>query len=137
MGLTLGQPEHEALATIGKSGVSLTITHGGNKEIVTDTAAIGECDINFRRSLGFDSTKVLTAVGMTHLIPPTDKGESYDCIIDMLRREYGEPAKEIVDGVTQMRWDFGANMLTFEQKVYNENDEFLLIYYYRKKDFPS
>ncbi len=138
MGLQLGMPAREALKLTGRAPDVLTqVRVRDGKRIITDTVPLTFCKLPMRRSLGFDSLGTLTAIGITYKTTPDKIKSARDCAFQWLTSMFGSSDEEqIHDNTKQEIWHLGAAQLTMEAKGYNENDYFVLIYYYKPNERP-
>ena len=135
-GLTLGMKRHDALLILHKPGNALkNIPFHLGRQIFADTIPITFCNLLFRRSIGFDTTGKLTAIGLTYQTTPGQIKKARDCTLQWLTNTFGPAAREDTkDNVTHDVWMLGPAKLTLEAKAYNSHDSFVLIYYYSAKE---
>jgi hypothetical protein len=135
-GLTLGMKRHDALHLLHKPGNALkSIPFHSGRQILTDTIPLTFCKIPYRRSVGFDTTGKLTAVGLTYETTPDQIQKAHDCALEWLTNTLGPATREDTeDSVTHDIWILGPAKLTLEAKGYNSHDFFVLIYYYSAKE---
>ncbi len=132
LGLRVGVKATSALPIIGKKPDALERVkpHSGQR-VITDTLTVSDCELRMKRSLGFDSTGTLTAIGLTYKTIPDRSTDARDCAFQWLKKTYGPPTSETEDIVKQEVWQYDGVKLTLEAKQYNEHDVFVLIYYYK------
>jgi hypothetical protein len=135
-GLTLGMSRQQALRVLGKPLNSLDdAPYRGGQQMLTDTVPFSFCKLLMRRSVGFDSTYGLKAIGLSYKTIADNVQQSRDCAFQWLTNEFGHASQEYQeDGVTHDVWLLGPAKLTLEAKNYNPHDYFVLIYYYSSKD---
>jgi hypothetical protein len=134
LGLLVGMKSTSALMIISKNSDALVHVkvHSGQR-VISDTIPFSDCELPMKRSLGFDSTNTLTAVGLTYKTTPNRIDAARDCAFKWLKKSYGKPTAEIQDTVKQEVWQYDGVKLTLEAKQYNPHDAFVLIYYYKDK----
>ena len=139
MGFLLGMKASNALAIVGKSADALNgVKYHNGQRILSDTVSVGECKIAMRRSLGFDSSASLLAVGLTYKTTPENVEDARLCVYRWLKSLYGSPNEEPTENSgKQDIWRFGDTKLTLESKGYTDLDFFVLIYYYKNNDKPN
>jgi hypothetical protein len=133
LGLLVGMKAASALPIISKNADAFTLAkiHSGQR-VISDTLPISDCELLMKRSLGFDSTGTLTAVGLTYKTIPERMNDARNCAFQWLTKTYGPPTSEsIADSVKQEAWQYDGVKLTLEAKQYNPRDVFILIYYYK------
>ncbi len=134
LGLKVGMKATDALPVIGKNPDMLerVKAHDGQR-VVSDFLPISDCELTMRRSLGFDSSETLTAIGLTYKTTPDRIEDARDCAFQWLTKMYGPPMTVAhVDSVTQEVWHYDEVKLTLEARQYNSHDVFVLIYYYKE-----
>ena len=139
LGFHLGMKAPAALRQEGKNPGALehVKAHSGQR-VISDTVPVTDCKLTMRRSLGFDSAGMLTAVGLTYKTTPDRIKEARDCAYQWLSNTYGHSTDEAVrDSTKQVVWKLGSAQITLEAKGYNEKDFFVLIYYYKAGDTPQ
>ena len=132
LGFKLGMPARAALHAARKNPYALdhVKSHGGQR-VLSDTVAITDCNLAFRRSLGFDDHGKLTAVGFMYKTTPERVDSARACAYRWLKHIYGTPTDERMRADTKQEvWNFGNARITLESKGYNPRDYFVLIYYY-------
>ena len=136
LGLQIGMKATDALIVAGKKpNVFQTAKPHSGEIVISDTLPISSCSLDMRRSLGFDTSGTLTAVGLTYKTDADHIAQARSCAFDWLKETYGEPTGTAVrDSVLQSVWKFSNAVLTCESRNYNSRDYFVLIYYY--KDQP-
>ena len=134
LGLRVGMNAASALPIIGKKPDALERmkAHSGQR-VITDELSCTDCELSMQRSLGFDSTNTLTAIGLTYKTIPERITDARDCAFKWLKKTYGPPTSETEDSVRQEVWQYDGVKLTLEDKQYNPHDVFVLIYYYKDK----
>ncbi len=134
LGLLIGMKSASALLVVSKNANALAHvkSHSGQR-VISDTIPFSDCELSMKRSLGFDSTGTLTAVGLTYKTIPDRIDDARDCAFHWLKKTYGPPTSETQDSVKQEVWQFDGVKLTLEAKQYNPHDVFVLIYYYKDK----
>ncbi|HET6401166.1 MAG TPA: hypothetical protein VFH95_07175 [Candidatus Kapabacteria bacterium] len=133
LGFRLGMRASAALRHEGKKTDVLDRlkSHSGQR-VISDTIPLTSCKLPMRRSLGFDSTGTLTAVGITYKTTPDRIQDARDCAYKWLSNMYGPATDEAIrDSTKQEVWKFGPAQLTLEARGYNARDYFVLIYYYK------
>jgi hypothetical protein len=132
MGLLVGMKAASALPIVSKNPDALAHVkmHSGQR-VISDTVPISDCELLMKRSLGFDSTNTLTAIGLSYKTTPERMGDARDCAFKWLTKTYGKPTSETQDSVKQEVWQYDGVKLTLEAKQYNPHDAFVLIYYYK------
>ncbi len=132
LGLLVGMKAASALPIVSKNADALARVkiHSGQR-VISDTLPISDCELSMKRSLGFDSTGTLTAVGLTYKTIPERMNDARDCAFHWLTKTFGTPTSEIQDTVIQEVWQYDGVKLTLEAKQYNPRDVFILIYYYK------
>lgn len=133
-GFKIGMPAAAALKLSGKNPHALdALPLREGQRVLSDTVAIASCDLPVRRSLGFDSTNRLTAIGYTYKTTPEAIETLRECAYQWLVKSFGPPTEEAVrDSTSQEVWRLGQHdEITFETRAYNSHDVFLLIYYFR------
>lgn len=139
MGFRLGMKAAAALRHEGKNANAFDRmkTHSGQR-VFSDTVPLTFCKLPMRRSLGFDSTGLLTAVGLSYKTTPDSIKETRDCAYEWLSDTYGPASEEVIrDSTRQDVWKLGPAEITLEAKGYNVRDYFVLIYYYKQEDKPD
>jgi hypothetical protein len=132
LGLLVGMKSTSALLIISKHADALAHVkvHSGQR-VISDTIPFSDCELSMKRSLGFDSTNTLTAIGLTYKTTPDRIDVARDCAFKWLTKSYGKPTAETEDSVKQAIWQYDGVKLTLEAKQYNPHDAFVLIYYYK------
>jgi hypothetical protein len=139
MGFRIGMKAATALRHEGKSPNLLDHlkSHSGQR-VVSDTVPLTFCKLPMRRSLGFDSTGLLSAVGLTYKTNSDSIKAARDCAYEWLSNTYGPASEEVIrDSTRQDVWKLGPSEITLEAKGYNARDYFVLIYYYKQEDKPQ
>jgi hypothetical protein len=133
LGLLVGMKTPSALLIVSKNADALAhVKMRSGQRIISDTIPISDCELSMKRSLGFDSTNTLTAVGLTYKTTPDHIADARDCAFQWLQKKYGHPTFEsVTDSITQEIWQYDGVKLTLEAKQYNPHDVFVLIYYYK------
>jgi hypothetical protein len=134
LGLRVGMKAATALAITDKKPDALEQVkpHSGQR-VLSDVLSLTDCELSMHRSLGFDSSGTLTAVGLTYKTIPDRGDDARDCAFQWLKKTYGPPTSEpITDSVKQEVWQYAGVKLTLEAKQYNPHDVFVLIYYYKE-----
>src|SRR5665213_365430 len=132
LGFRLGMKAAAALRHEGKDPRALNRVkvHAGQR-VISDTMALASCKMPMRRSLGFDSAGLLTAVGLTYQTTPELVSTARDCAYHWLSKLYGPATETVRDSTKQEVWKFGPAQITLEARGYNARDYFVLIYYYK------
>jgi hypothetical protein len=132
LGLRVGMKAATALGIVDKSldAFQHLKPHSGQR-VISDEVTFSDCELSMKRSLGFDSTNTLTAIGLTYKTIPQRIDEARDCAFQWLKKTYGPPTLETQDSVKQEVWQYDGVKLTLEAKQYNPHDVFVLIYYYK------
>jgi hypothetical protein len=132
MGFRLGMKASVALRHEGKNPKALDrIKPHLGQRVISDTVPVTACKLPMRRSLGFDSASMLTAVGLTYKTTPEHITDARDCAHQWLVAAYGAPTGEAMrDSTKQEVWTLGPARITLEAKAYNARDYFVLMYYY-------
>ena len=136
LGLRVGMKAATALAIADKKLDALQHSkpHAGQR-VISDILSLTDCELPMHRSLGFDSTGTLTAVGLTYETFPDRIADARDCAFKWLKKTYGPPTAETVtNDVKQEVWQYDGVKLTLEAKQYNPHDVFVLIYYYKEDE---
>src|ERR1019366_6240234 len=82
-------------------------THSGQR-VFSDTVPLTFCKLPMRRSLGFDSTGLLTAVGLTYKTTSDSIKGARDCAYEWLSDTYGPASDEIIrDSARLDIWKLG------------------------------
>jgi hypothetical protein len=138
LGLNLGMTRESALKVLHKPASALRTVQPSQEQIVTDTFTIPSCTLPLRRSVGFDTSGKLRAVGLTYKTTADHIQHSHDCILKWLTQLYGPTGKRMKpDSTLEEVWQLGSACLTLEAKQYNPHDYFVLIYYYSSKEFSA
>lgn len=133
-GFKIGMPAAAALKIAGKNPHTLeSVPLREGQRVLSDTISIASCGLAMRRSLGFDSSGKLSAVGFTYKTIPEDIDSTRECAYQWLAKTYGPPTTESVrDSTKQEVWRLGReDQITLEARAYNSHDYFVLIYYYK------
>lgn len=133
LGLWIGMKASVALPVASKRADALEyVTAHSGQRVISDSLTLTHCSFPMRRSLGFDTSGTLTAVGLTYKTTQEHIAQDSDCAFQWLAKAYGAPTGEAErDGVTQEVWQYDGVKLTFETRQYNSRDVFVLIYYYK------
>jgi hypothetical protein len=135
LGLSIGMKAQDAFRVASEplDALQKVKPYSGHK-VVSDTLPITRCSLGMRRSLAFDSTEVLTAIGLTYKTDANHIERAGHCALDWLKETYGEPmGTALRDSAIQVVWKYNGVLLTFETRNYNPNDYFVLIYYYKNE----
>ncbi len=134
LGFRLGMRAAAALRHEGKNPdiFERVKSHSGQR-VISDTIPLTSCKLPMRRSLGFDSTGSLTAVGLIYKTTPERINAARACAYRWLSNIYGPATGETIrDSTKQNVWKLGPAQITLEARGYNARDYFVLIYYYKR-----
>ncbi len=136
LGLRVGMNAATALTVIHRNGDAIKhVKDRSGQRVITDTLTVSGCELAMKRSLGFDSTNTLTAIGLTYKTTPDRMEDARDCAFQWLKKIYGPPSSETTtDNIKQELWQYEGAKLSLEAKKYNSHDVFVLIYYYKAEN---
>ncbi|HWF43914.1 MAG TPA: hypothetical protein VG537_04655 [Candidatus Kapabacteria bacterium] len=138
LGLNLGMTRESALTVLHKPASALRTVKPSQEQIVTDTFTMPSCSLPLRRTVGFDTSGKLCAVGLTYKTTADQIQQAHDCALNWLTQTYGPSGKRMQpDSTIEDVWQLGPACLTLETKQYNPHDYFVLIYYYSSKEFSA